>query len=62
MVHASFWFMLTMSIYLVEAYILLKKHTNYISVAGKEPSLEENAEITKHTFRSKKHLLDEFRP
>jgi len=57
MVHASIWFMLTLPIYLVEAYVLLKKHTNYISVAGKEPSLEENAEIMKHKFRSQKTLV-----
>jgi len=49
--------MLTLPIYLVEAYVLLKKHTNYISVAGKEPSLEENAEIMKHKFRSQKTLV-----
>jgi hypothetical protein len=34
----------------------IKKHTNYVSVAGKETSLEENAKIMKHTCRSKETL------
>jgi len=40
----------------ITTYKNLSHAWTYISVAGKQTSLEENAEITKHKFRSEETL------
>ena len=48
----SSWFMLMMSIYWVEAYILQRKITEALVVASKENELEVNADNTKNMVMS----------
>jgi hypothetical protein len=52
MVHISFWFMLMMLMYWVEAYKLCIKKTEALLVARKETGLEVNAEKSEYTFMS----------
>jgi hypothetical protein len=48
----SSWFMLMMSIYWVETYILQRKTTETVVVVVKENELEVNADNTKHMVTS----------
>jgi len=49
MVHISFWFMLMMFMYWMEACVhTIKKNTEALAVAIKEIGLEENADKTKY--------------
>jgi hypothetical protein len=52
MVHISFWFMLMMLVYWVEAYILLKKNTEALIVAGMEIGLEVSDDKNKYVVMS----------
>jgi len=47
------WFMLMMSIYWVEAYILQRKITYALVVSSRENELEVNGDNTKNTVMSK---------